>query len=405
MIATMPARPAEDQWREIDDVYTAVTDGLRRPLRVSELVYAVAERFPGALPSRAAIDAERRLLQKDKQGLEIQQGEFIARVLAHPRLGAHLLHAMSQPTAAARERLDEFRCHGCLDLGPVRVERAGSLGQVTLQHHAVLNAEDDASTAALETAVDLVLLDDAITVGLLRGAPSTHPKYAGRRILGAGINLTELYCGRISLVEFMLERELGPVSKLYRGHDLNAFDSAAPEQRREKPWIAAAETFAIGGACQWLLVMDHVIADEEAYFSLPARKEGIIPGCANLRLPRLVGDRLARQAIFFNRSFRAAEPDGRLIADRVVPAAEVDAAICEVADELTASGTISVLANRRALRAAHEPLDVFRRYMSTYAREQAHCLYSSGLIKNLERNWTAKRRTIRADELAVRIGE
>jgi hypothetical protein len=27
---------------------------------------------------------------------------------------------------------------------------------------------------------------------------------------------------------------------------------------------------------------------------LPARKEGIIPGCANLRLPRLVGERATR---------------------------------------------------------------------------------------------------------------
>jgi enoyl-CoA hydratase/carnithine racemase len=35
----------------------------------------------------------------------------------------------------------------------------------------------------------------------------------------------------------MLERELGAVSKLYRG---------------DKPWIAVVESFAIGGACQLL---------------------------------------------------------------------------------------------------------------------------------------------------------
>ena len=79
------------------------------------------------------------------------------------------------------------------------------------------------------------------------------------------------------------------------------------------------ETFAIGGACQLLLVMDCVIAETGSYFNLPARKEGIVPGCANLRLPRFVGERLARQAIFFNRTFAADAPDGRLIADEVVP--------------------------------------------------------------------------------------
>ncbi len=51
------------------------------------------------------------------------------------------------------------------------------------------------------------------------------------------------------------------------------------------------------------------------------------------------------------------------------------------------------MANRRALRAAQEPLDHFRRYMSVYASEQARCMYSPALIDNLERNWQAAQRT------------
>ena len=379
---------------EIEAIYAELTDGLRRRLRVAELVYTAAERFPDLLPSRAAIDAERERLQKDKQGLEIDQGIFVSHVLANPRTGVHLVHAMSQPTTAALERLHELERRGAIDLGPVRVDRRDNVGHVTIQNHAFLNSEDDASTAALETAIDLVLLDDAVRVGVLRGAPATHPKYAGRRIFGSGINLTHLYHGKISLVEFMLERELGGVSKLYRGHDLAAFDAIGPERRREKPWIAAVETFAIGGACQWLLVMDRVIAERGSYFNLPARKEGIIPGCANMRLPRLVGDRLARAAIFFNHAFLADEPDGRLIADEVVAGDRMDAAIEHAATELTAAGTTSLEANRRAMRVAQEPVDVFRRYMSTYAREQAHCLYSPALIGNLEANWDARRRRL-----------
>ncbi len=206
----------------------------------------------------------------------------------------------------------------------MRVDREGDVGHVTVQNHAFLNSEDDVSTAALEVAIDLVLLDDSIRVGVLRGAPATHHKYAGRRILGSGINLTHLYQGKISLVEFMLERELGQVSKMYRGHDLEAFDSDVLERRREKPWIAAVDSFAIGGTCQWLLVMDHVIAETGSYFVLPARKEGIIPGCANLRLPRFVGERIARQAIFFNRSFPADSPEGLMLADEVVASGEME---------------------------------------------------------------------------------
>ena len=58
-------------------LYQELTDGLTRPLRLAELAYGAAERHPGLLPTRAQIDAERTLHQKDKAGLEIaQDGSF-----------------------------------------------------------------------------------------------------------------------------------------------------------------------------------------------------------------------------------------------------------------------------------------------------------------------------------------
>jgi thioesterase DpgC len=381
----------------VEAIYDELTEGRTRPLRMAELVYAAAERHPDLLPSRAAIDAERELLQKDKQGLEVDQGVFLAHVLAHPRCGPHLVHAMAQPKAEALASVDELRRTGSVDLGVVRVDRDGEVGLITTQNHAFLNSEDDPSVAALETAVDLVLLDDAIAVGVLRGAPAVHPKYEGRRIFGSGLNLTHLYYGKISLVEFMLERELGALSKMYRGHDLAdpALESAEwLEDRREKPFVGVAESFAIGGSCQILLVLDRVIAEAGSYFNLPARKEGIVPGCANLRLPRFVGERPTRQAIFFNRDFPADSAEGRMLADDVLDAGEIDAAIAPAATELMSAGPTSLVANRRQLRVAAEPLHVFRRYMASYAREQAHCFYSPALIGNLERNWEAKRRKL-----------
>src|SRR5205823_5305282 len=132
--------------------------------------------------------------------------------------------------------------------------------------------------------------------------------------------------------EFMLERELGCVSKMFRGlSPARPRDDGLEEGRIEKPFLAAVDAWAIGGACQWLLVMDGVVAERGAYFSLPARKEGIIPGCANLRLPRFVGERLARQAIFLNQDFPADSPEGRLIADRVVDPAEVEETVKSLA--------------------------------------------------------------------------
>ena len=381
--------PADD----VSGIYDELTDGLTRPLRLTELAYAAAERHPGLVPTRAQINAERTHNQADKAGLEITQGDFISRVLADARCGRHLIAAMAEPLPEALAALAQFRHDGSIDLGPMRLDRDGPVGVVTNQNHGCLNAEDDASTRAMEIAVDLVLLDDAIEVGVLRGGPATHPKHAGRRIFGAGINLTDLYTGQISLIEFMLDRELGAITKMYRGHGVSSeLPVQLSDAAREKPWVAAVESFAIGGACQWLLVMDRVVAQRGSYFNLPARKEGIIPGCANLRLPRLVGERAARQAIMFERAFQADSPTGRLVADEVVADDEMDAALERSAAQLLSAGTTALVANRRALRVAQEPLDQFRRYMSVYASEQARCLYSPALIANLERNWEAARR-------------
>ena len=45
----------------------------------------------------------------------------------------------------------------------------------------------------------------------------THPRYRGRRVFSAGINLKALHVGGISLLDFLLRRELGYISKLMRG--------------------------------------------------------------------------------------------------------------------------------------------------------------------------------------------
>jgi (3,5-dihydroxyphenyl)acetyl-CoA 1,2-dioxygenase len=143
-----------------------------------------------------------------------------------------------------------------------------------------------------------------------------------------------------------------------------------------------------------LLAMDYVIAASDAYLTLPARKEGIIPGAANLRLPRFVGDRIARQAILYGRRLDCDSPEGRLICDEIAAPDAVDAALDRVVDGLTSSGVVSAAGNRRALRVAQEPLDLFRRYMAVYAREQAHCHFSPALIDNLERHWNAAQRRL-----------
>ena len=190
-------------------------------------------------------------------------------------------------------------------------------------------------------------------------------------------------------------RDLGYVHKLLRG--VAAPDSVPDDVNGrgvEKLWIGAIETFAIGGHCQAALVMDYVVAASDAFLTLPARKEGIIPGFANLRLPRFVGDRIDPAGDPLRAQARLRSPEGRLICDEIAPAGEMDAAVDRIVEGLTSSGAVSAIATGAPIRVGQESLDLFRRYASVYAREQAYCHFSPALIANLERNWDAKNRKI-----------
>ena len=358
-------------------LYGELTEGLTRPVRAEDLVYAAAEAQPGLTPTREQVEGERDKLQKDKAGLEIAQGAFLGDVLADKKCGRHLIDSMLRPTELALTHLDELKSSGSVDLGKAHVERRGKVGIVELRNPRHLNAEDDSTIEPYEAAIDLVLLDPSIEIGVLRGGVVEHERYVGRRIFGAGLNLTHLYRGQISYLFFPV-RDLGLVHKVYRG---------LSEPRVEKLWISAAETYAIGGACQLLLTTDHIIAEHSCRCTLPARNEGIIPGAANLRLPRFVGDRRARQAILSGAELKPEE-----LADEIIQVGQMDATLERRAEDLAKAGAVSGVANRRALRIGQEPLDIFREYMASYSREQAVCYFSPALIHNLEENWRAHER-------------
>jgi thioesterase DpgC len=374
-----------------EDVYVALTDDLRRAVRDEELVYAAAQRFPGLVPTREQVAAERERPLPEKEGLEIAQGLFFAHVLASERCGPHLCWAMLRPTTEALERLEDFRATGVADLGRTHLERRDGVAHLEIRNERHLNAEDSLTLPTTEVAVDLALLDPDVALGVIRGAVVSHPRYAGRRVFGAGVNLTHLYHGRLDFM-FFVTRDLGYVNKLFRGLSAEEHRPQGPEETTEKLWCAAVETFAIGGACQILHTVDHVIATRGSRLFLPARKEGILPGASNLRLPRSVGDRLARQAILSGLEFEAGTPHGDLLVDEVVGEGEMDAAIAARVAALTDSGLVNAAGNRRALRVGAEPLDLFRRYMSVFCREQAYCHFSPALVRNLEQHWNAHER-------------
>jgi 2-(1,2-epoxy-1,2-dihydrophenyl)acetyl-CoA isomerase len=100
----------------------------------------------------------------------------------------------------------------------------------------------------------------------------------------------------------------------------------------EKPVIAAVNGTAAGGGAQLALACDLVVMADTAKLIEVFVRRGIMPdagGC--YLLPRLVGMHRAKELLFLGEDCPAAEAERIGLANRVVPAAELDATVEELA--------------------------------------------------------------------------
>ena len=194
----------------------ALTKDQTKFVRADVLAYEAAALVPGLTPTRAQVYAQGEKMQRDKDGIEVDQGIFFAHVLAHPSAGKHFCHAMLLPRPESLARLEEFTARGAIDLGTASVMRQGKAATVLMHNPRYLNAEDEATLQQTEICVDLAILDPRSELCVLRGDVVDNPKYEGKRVFSTGINLTHIYNGKISYMWYVT-REMGFVNKMMRG--------------------------------------------------------------------------------------------------------------------------------------------------------------------------------------------
>jgi (3,5-dihydroxyphenyl)acetyl-CoA 1,2-dioxygenase len=111
-----------------DELYAQITADYSRFVQPEALVDEFAGRCPGLAPTRAAIDTDHARALKHKEQIERDQALVLWQVLAQPRAGAHLTHAMLQPRPESLERLEDFRRTGVADFGVISLKRDGRAG-------------------------------------------------------------------------------------------------------------------------------------------------------------------------------------------------------------------------------------------------------------------------------------
>jgi enoyl-CoA hydratase/carnithine racemase len=114
--------------------------------------------------------------------------------------------------------------------------------------------------------------------------------------------------------------------------------------------IAALNGAAFGGGLELALACDVRIAAEGVALGLVEARLGIIPGAGGTqRLARVVGVARAKELILTGRRIDAGAARDMGLLTRVVPAAELEAAAADLADEVAACAPLAVAQAKAAI--------------------------------------------------------
>jgi 2-oxoglutaroyl-CoA hydrolase len=156
------------------------------------------------------------------------------------------------------------------------------------------------------------------------------------------------------------------------GGDIAAFLAAPPEElsrlawnvaaaeRCPKPVVARIEGYCLGVGLELALACDFRVCSDDAQLGLPEVGLGMIPGSGGTqRLARLVGLGRAKDVVMRRKRISAADAFAWGLVSEVVPAAELDAAVERVLDDLADLSPLALTMAKRVLNHVYDgPLHV-----------------------------------------------
>ena len=116
-----------------------------------------------------------------------------------------------------------------------------------------------------------------------------------------------------------------------------------------RPTIAVVENAALGGGCELVAACDIVIAGERSRFGQLEIKLGVFPPVAVVLLPRIIGDKRARELILTGDLIDAVEAGRIGLVNHVVPSSQLESKLLEVLSKLRELSAASLELTRRAI--------------------------------------------------------
>ncbi|MEM3955347.1 MAG: enoyl-CoA hydratase/isomerase family protein [Candidatus Bathyarchaeia archaeon] len=122
-----------------------------------------------------------------------------------------------------------------------------------------------------------------------------------------------------------------------------------------KPVIAAVHGYCLGAGFELAQACDIIIASEDAVFGQPEINIGLIPGGGGTqRLPRLIGEKKAKELIFTGERIPAKEMERMGLVNKVVPADKLMDAVNEFIAKIKEKSPIALAAAKEAINASLE---------------------------------------------------
>ena len=214
----------------------------------------------------------------------------------------------------------------------VAVELHAGVLTVTIDRPQQRNALSAEVNAGLLAAIDRATSDDAVRVLVVTGA--------GDKAFCAGADLGGL------------APDAGAV-ELHQGRALFA-DVLQGLRRLPKPVIARVNGAALAGGFGLALACDLAIAADSATFGTPEIKVGMWPYMISAVIMEHLGPKRTMDLLLSGRRLDAAEALAWGLVNRVVPAAELDSAVAETAEQLVAHSPVVLALGKQSYAAASQ---------------------------------------------------
>ena len=122
-------------------------------------------------------------------------------------------------------------------------------------------------------------------------------------------------------------------------------------EKIKKPIVAAVQGVASGGGCEILMMCDIIISSEDAKFSQPEIKLGIIcGGGATQRLPKIIGKNNAMEICLTGRTFSAQEAKELGLVNRITNSDNLMELTTQIAQEISQKPLDSIIATKELIK-------------------------------------------------------